>query len=183
MTAIMNWRILTLLLIAANFIYWAWNTWIYEPQKNLTDHRFESGIPELMIVSEVLRKADSVSNELVESSLVGNSVVDPDIDNSAKNVRELHSEKPLMEPVLVDSGVHRLCHRVGYFEDEGETNKARLRLESEGIKADAKKAFESVFAGYWVHLQAYPNTAAAAQVVDALKEKNIQDLFLSLIHI
>lgn len=182
----MNWRATTLLLIAANLIYWAWTTWIYEPQNNLTDHRFNAETPELVIVAE----SDSNSQDLASRELLteNNEFIEPLAEAAVLNTAtSLGSSEEAPSSIdgqtrgsagIVEEASISVCHRVGYFVDKAETDKAQAWLNTENLDAVVKTTTENIFAGYWVHLPSYPNAAAAAQVVDALREKNIKDLFV-----
>jgi len=122
----MNWRATTLLLIAANLIYWAWTTWIYEPQNNLTDHRFNAETPELVIVAE----SDSNSQDLASRELLteNNEFIEPLAEAAVLNTAtSLGSSEEAPSSInsqtrgsagIVEEASISVCHRVGYFVDK-----------------------------------------------------------------
>lgn len=173
----MNWRALALLVIAANCIYWAWNTWIVVPSQRFTDHSFKADTPELVIVPEQ-RTAPRLERVTQLSSNTSTSSTNADASSeTATDVDNLSTETP-GNPIDVALQNISACHRVGYFVNRAEADAASAWLNIEGIETTSKTAKQNVFAGYWVHLPAYPNQAAAAQVVTALQDKNIKDLFV-----
>lgn len=177
----MNWRSLTLLLIAANFIYWGWNTWIYEPQNNLVNHRFNVDTPELVIVDEVSTSALIASEESPSRENTSEVIIDGAIEVTTLTTDAALGSADELKPVEsndIATPVLKVCHRVGFFTDKSETERAQAWLLTENLTSLVQTSTENVFAGYWVHLPAYPNSEAAAQVVTALQEKNIKDLFV-----
>ena len=160
----MNWRTISLLLILANLFYWAWTAWIVQPDiVGLEDHRIES-VPKLALISSAELEAQKA--------------------NSSAYVAKSAEISPGSVPTGVSASLSTgadpaglICQRIGSFIDDQVATAAAQWLRQEGIQA-VKKAGKETVLGYWVYLSKYPVRDAAVQVVEALREKGVDDLFI-----
>ena len=160
----MNWRTVSLLLVLTNLFYWAWSAWIVQPSiVGLEDHRIES-VPQLVMISVAEQEAQKA--------------------NSNANVAKPAEISPESVPTGVSANLSvgteaagLICQRIGSFFDVQVATAAAQWLRQEGIEAQKQSGKESIL-GYWVYLPKYPVRDAAVQVVEALREKGVDDLFI-----
>ncbi len=160
----MNWRTVSLLLILANLFYWAWAAYIVQPDiVGLEDHRIES-VPKLVLIS---------ADELEAQKANSNAFVTKSAEISPESV-------PTGVSASLSTGNEPsslICQRIGSFIDDQVATAAAQWLRQEGIEAQ-KKTGEETILGYWVYLPKYPVRDAAVKVVEALREKGVDDLFI-----
>jgi len=191
----MNWRSITLLLISINFVYWAWNTWIVLPSSNPPNHPLSQETPRLKLADETQLNTEALQSSTSLVSQIDQTIQATD-QTDETNTQELTAEiagnndieqfeyqdnaPSSSTQTLETQAVQEVCHRIGYFSNDAELQTVTGWFREEGISVSQVQTIENVFIGYWVHLPAYPNQAAAQQVVSALREKGIQDLFVEL---
>ncbi len=160
----MNWRTVSLLLILANLFYWAWTAWIVQPNiVGLEDHRIES-VPKLVLISQGELEAQKANTNAFVAKPVE---ISPDSVPTGVSASLSVNTEP--------AGL--ICQRIGSFIDDQVATAAAQWLRQEGIQAQKKAGKEKV-TGFWVYLPKYPVRDAAVQVVEALREKGIDDLFI-----
>lgn len=160
----MNWRTISLLLILANLFYWAWSTWIVQPDIiGLEDHRIAS-VPKLVLISKAELEAQQTNkNAYVAQAAAITPEAIPAGVSSSLSTDEESSEL--------------ICQRIGSFLDDQIATAAAQWLRQEGIAAEKIPGSEKVL-GYRVYLPKYPVREAAVLVVEALREKGVDDLFI-----
>ena len=162
----MNWRTVSLLLILANLFYWAWTAWIVQPDiVGLEDHRIES-VSKLVLVSKAELEAQKANK---------NAYVAKPAEISPESVPT--GVSTALTTDTESSGL--ICQRIGSFFDDQVATAAAQWLRQEGIDAEKKSGSEKIL-GYWVYLPKYPVRDAAVQVVEALREKGVDDLFIEI---
>ena len=160
----MNWRTISLLLILANLFYWAWSTWIVQPDiVGLEDHRIES-VPKLVLISEAELEAQKANiNAYVVKPVEINPESVPDGVSASLSLEGESSEL--------------ICQRIGSFLEDQVASAAAQWLRQEGIAAEKVSGSEKVL-GYRVYLPKYPVRDAAISVVEALRKKGVDDLYI-----
>ena len=160
----MNWRTISLLLILANLFYWAWSTWIVQPDiVGLEDHRIES-VPKLVLISEAELEAQKANiNAYVVKPVEINPESVPDGVSASLSLEGESSEL--------------ICQRIGSFLEDQVASAAAQWLRQEGIAAEKVSGSETVL-GYRVYLPKYPVRDAAVSVVEALRKKGVDDLYI-----
>jgi len=165
----MNWRTVTILLVIANLFFWAWNSWIAQPEiVGLEDHRINR-VPQLSIVgSEELEKQrlNNLTSSLEESVSAG---INTDLVPAAARTR------------LSSRSFRLVCRRIGNYSKEEHAIAAEKYFIDEGINVVRKVGQEKVWLGHWVYLPKYPSREAASQVVQALRAKGDKDNFIEIV--
>jgi len=159
----MNWRTIGLLLILANLFYWAWNAFITQPDIEGVQNHHIKNVPQLLLISQA------------------------ELDQQKANSSAYVAKAAEISPSSVPSGVSAslsggessalICQRIGSFFDDQVATAAAQWLQQEGIAAEKKSGTETT-TGYWVYLPKYPVRDAAVKVVEALRKKGIDDLFI-----
>lgn len=197
----MNWRTLTLLLILVNLLYWAWSSWIVQPEiVGLEDHRI-ADVPLLELVTQTkssglnasvvnnvrateVQEIESitplitagVTSTLTDSLAGGQTQAEASSENEQDQLQE-----SLDVSLISDASVPLVCKRIGAFVNESDAEEAATWLETEGIRTQKKIGLDMVWQGYWVYLPKYPNREAAIQVVTELNAKGIKDMFVEIV--
>jgi hypothetical protein len=159
----MNWRTLAIFLILANLLYWAWSTWIVQPEiMGLEDHGI-ADIPELELVIRKETKAPPVKQSQQRSDPI---IPTPGLSNSASST--------------LSSGSNTVCKKIGPFINEYDAVEAATWLETEGIKSEKKLGLDMIWLGYWVYLPRYAEREKAVEVVTDLRAGGIKDMFIEI---
>lgn len=177
----MNFRTLTLLLILVNLLYWAWYSWIEQPViVGMEDHQI-SDVPLLELATNsnlASSSAVKAGSTATNRSASGQQQLDTATTNLASgdllpSNSSANGTQSAQAPLV--------CKRIGAFVNEIDAVEAATWFEGEGIQTQKKIGMDTVWQGYWVYLPKYPNREAAEQVVMALREKGVKDMFIEIV--
>ncbi len=163
-------RLILMILVLANLGFFAWRAW-HAPH---ADHapsvtRAEGGGKRLVLVGEQ-EESETDSPAAPEPALATATTPAPlDNDVPAQAAGEPESGGDPAPPT---------CATLGPFEQVDVAEVARSRLEMADINAILRESGGQIRSGFWVYLPPFADRAAAEEVEDELRAKNVQDLFI-----
>ncbi|MDH3590013.1 MAG: hypothetical protein OEQ74_11475 [Gammaproteobacteria bacterium] len=181
---------LFLFLVLLNLAYMGWRAWIVPTQAPPALVEAE-GVPRLVMIGEdpndpafqmpeVLPQDEGTTEPSTETAKPAR---DPASDPARDEVAELPAEPetPTDIPAEVDVAVapaELRCVSLGPFLNLREATEATAMLIETGLEPSQRLSESQVWFGHWVHLPPLPSRDAAVAIVDDLRSKGVNDIYI-----
>jgi hypothetical protein len=158
-------RILLMLLVLANLGFFAWQHWYGgDAAGPLPAGRVDTGSAKRL-------------------ALVGEQETPVVVAEEPERLPEIASPDVVEDQTqtavtAVDSDQRVTCASLGPFEQLEIAEVARAQLERTGNRAALRETGGQIRSGFWVYLPPFASRAAAEDIEDELRGKNVEDLFI-----
>ena len=139
-----------LLLLLANLLVLAWETWVVDPARDLNITRIDDGTPSLVYLTP--RGTPAVGSSASSGESVSMSSSSPDIAMR--------------------------CLRVGPFANQAAADSARSDLAGRIAEVETRAIEGDVWVGHWVQIRDLPARSRAREVLANLKANGIGDAYI-----
>lgn len=154
-------RVLLMLLVLANLGFFAWERWYGDVPGALPPARLDTAAAKRLVLVGEQEAAVAVAET-----------------PASQETREVATEGAPAVEMPADSGRSATCATLGPFEQLEAADVVRGRLEMSGNRAVLRETGGQIRSGFWVYLPPYPSRAAAEDIEDELREKDVEDLFI-----
>lgn len=184
-------RSLLILLLLANVVFFAWQTWgtvTEDAVQTVEPELLPPGVERIILLKErepgdlQLRNAEQVLAEDAAADREPDAVEELPSDQQADDIAAAipSEESAQISPVVEDTvvSVPPLCFTLGDFATAAQAQSARQVFAGMGVGVEEQEQIKSILQGYWVYLPPASDYPSARATARQLQDKGIEDLFI-----